>query len=106
MATPTDTNRNLLTVIARMHAKPGKEQELREALEGAHRADQQGEGLRQLRPAPGRRGPGWFFFYENWDSAEDLDAHLTAPHLVEFAGRLDELLDERGAGHRAGAPIA
>jgi hypothetical protein len=32
MATPTDTNRELLTVIARMHAKPGKEQELRDAL--------------------------------------------------------------------------
>ena len=32
MATPTDTNRDLLTVIARMRAKPGKEQELRDGL--------------------------------------------------------------------------
>jgi quinol monooxygenase YgiN len=39
---------------------------------------------------------GWFFFYENWDSAEDLDVHLAAPHLVEFAGRLGDLLDESG----------
>jgi len=31
MTTPTDNRRDLLTVIARMHAKPGKEQELREA---------------------------------------------------------------------------
>ena len=32
MATPTDTNRDLLTVIARMRARAGKEQELRDAL--------------------------------------------------------------------------
>ena len=40
--------------------------------------------------------PGVFYFYENWESAEDLDAHLAAPHLVDFAGRLDDLLDENG----------
>jgi quinol monooxygenase YgiN len=34
MATPTDTRRDLLTVVARINAKPGEEQELREALEG------------------------------------------------------------------------
>ena len=35
-------------------------------------------------------------FYENWDSVEDLEAHLQAPHLVEFAGQLDELVDDSG----------
>jgi hypothetical protein len=30
--TPTDDRRDLLTVIAHMHAKPGKEQELHDAL--------------------------------------------------------------------------
>ena len=58
MSTPTDTRRDLITVIAHMRAKPGKQQELREALEGSHRDDQQGGRVRQLRPAPGRRGPG------------------------------------------------
>ncbi len=40
--------------------------------------------------------PGVFYFYENWESEADLDAHLAAPHLVEFAARLDELLDDNG----------
>jgi quinol monooxygenase YgiN len=44
----------------------------------------------------GVEDPAWFFFYENWDSVEDLEAHLAAPHLVEFAGRLGELIDESG----------
>lgn len=96
MATPTDTNRNLLTVIARMHAKPGKEQELREALEGLVEPTSQEKGYVNYDLHQGVEDPGWFFFYENWDSAEDLDAHLSAPHLVAFAGRLDEFLDESG----------
>jgi quinol monooxygenase YgiN len=34
MSTPTDTRRDLVTVIAHMRAKPGKQQEHHEALEG------------------------------------------------------------------------
>jgi quinol monooxygenase YgiN len=40
--------------------------------------------------------PGTFVFYENWESSDHLDEHLAAPHLVDFAGRLDGLLDEKG----------
>ena len=43
MTTPTDTRRDLLTVIARMRAKPGKEQDAGGA--GVpDRADRAGEG--------------------------------------------------------------
>jgi len=96
MTTPTDTNRDLLTVIARMRAKSGKEQELREALEALIEPTSKEKGYVNYDLHQGVEDSRWFFFYENWDSAEDLDAHLGAPHLVEFAGRLDELLDETG----------
>jgi quinol monooxygenase YgiN len=96
MATPTDTNRNLLTVIARMRAKAGKEQELREALEALIEPTSQEKGYVNYDLHQGVEDPRWFFFYENWDSAADLDAHLQTPHLVEFAGRLDEFIDESG----------
>jgi quinol monooxygenase YgiN len=96
MATPTDDNRELLTVIARMHAQPGKEEALKEALIGLIEPTTKEKGYVNYDLHQGVEDPGWFFFYENWDSAADLDAHLAAPHLVEFAGRLDEFLDERG----------
>jgi quinol monooxygenase YgiN len=96
MATPTDTNRDLLTVIARMRAKAGKEQELRDALVALVEPTSQEKGYVNYDLHQGVEDPRWFFFYENRDSAEDLDAHLAAPHLVEFAGRLDELIDESG----------
>ena len=96
MTTPTDDRRDLLTVIARMHAKPGKEQELREALESLIEPTSREKGYVNYDLHQGVHDPGWFFFYENWESAADLDAHLSAPHLAEFAGRLDDLLDESG----------
>jgi quinol monooxygenase YgiN len=96
VTTPTDTRRDLLTVIARMHAKPGKEQELRSALEALIEPTSREKGYVNYDLHQGIEDPGWFFFYENWESAEDLDAHLNAPHLVEFARRLDDLLDESG----------
>ena len=40
--------------------------------------------------------PDLFLFYENWESGADLDAHLAAPHLTQFAARIPELLDESG----------
>ena len=96
MATPTDNRRDLLTVIARMHAEPGKEQELREALEALIEPTGAEKGYVNYDLHQGVEDPGWFFFYENWDSGEHLDAHLAAPHLAEFAGRLEDLLDESG----------
>jgi quinol monooxygenase YgiN len=97
VTTPTDTRRDLLTVIARMHAKPGKEQELRTALEALIEPTSREKGYVNYDLHQGVEDPGWFFFYENWESVEDLvDAHLTAPHLVEFAKRLDDLIDESG----------
>ena len=63
MPTPTDDNRNLLTVIARRRAKPGRDD------------------------------PAVFFFYENWESEAKLDAHLQTPHLVHFVGIMGDLLD-------------
>lgn len=96
MTTPTDDNRDLLTVIAFMKAAPGKEDELRAALEALIEPTSQEKGYVNYDLHQAEDDPGTFFFYENWESADDLDAHLAAPHLVDFAGRLDELLDDSG----------
>ena len=96
MTTPTDDRPELLTVIANMHASPGKEQELREALEALIEPTKAEHGYVSYDLHESIEDPGLFYFYENWESAEHLDAHLATPHLVDFAGRLDDLLDEKG----------
>jgi quinol monooxygenase YgiN len=94
--TPTDDRRDLLTVIANMKAKPGKEQELRQALEALIEPTTREDGYVNYDLHQSVDDPGVFYFYENWESEEALDAHLSAPHLERFKGVMDDLLDERG----------
>jgi quinol monooxygenase YgiN len=97
--TPTDDRRDLLTVIAHMRAAPGKRDELRaalEALEALIEPTSQGKGLRQLRPAPGHRGPRPVLLLRELGVRRRPGAHLDAPHLRDFAARIPELLDDSG----------
>ena len=96
MTTPTDGNRDLLTVIAYMKAAPGKEAELRAALVALIEPTSREDGFVNYDLHESVEDPGLFFFYENWKSAEHLDAHLAAPHLADFVGKMGDLLDEDG----------
>jgi quinol monooxygenase YgiN len=96
MTTPTDDRRDLLTVVAYMKAAPGKEGELKAALEALIEPTSKEAGYVNYDLHQGVEDPGLFIFYENWESAEHLDAHLATPHLVDFAGKTGGLLDENG----------
>ena len=96
MPTPTDGHRELLTVIAFMRAAPGKREELKAALEALIEPTKQEDGYVNYDLHQGVEDPGFFTFYENWVSGDKLDAHLAAPHLVDFAAKMDDLLDDAG----------
>ncbi len=96
MPTPTDDRRDLLTVIAYMRAAAGKRDELRQALEALIEPTSQEKGYVNYDLHQSLEDPDLFFFYENWESGEDLDAHLAAPHLRDFATRIPDLLDDSG----------
>ncbi|RZT85901.1 quinol monooxygenase YgiN [Pseudonocardia sediminis] len=93
MATPTDDNRDLLTVIARMKAKPGKEADLRRELEALIEPTRAEKGCVNYDLNQGTDDDGVFFFYENWTSEAALDEHLATPPLQRFVGLIPELLD-------------
>ena len=96
MTTPTDDRPDLLTVIAHMRARPGQEDRLRSALEALVEPTSREKGYVNYDLHQSLEDPDLFFFYENWESDTDLDAHLAAPHLQEFAARIPELLDQSG----------
>ena len=98
MPTPTDDHRDLLTVIASMRAKPGKEQELHDALVALVEPTTREKGYVNYDMHQGIEDPAVFYFYENWESPAALDAHLATPHLTQFAGRLGELPEGGDAG--------
>jgi quinol monooxygenase YgiN len=84
----------LLTVFAEMHAKPGKESELRQTLTGLIEPTRREAGCVQYDLHVDKDDPRHYFFYENWTSQEKLDAHLASPHLKAFAANADQLLAE------------
>ena len=96
MTTPTDDRRDLLTVIASMRAAPGKQDELRAALEELIEPTSQEQGYVNYDLHQSIEDPDAFFFYENWESGEHLDAHLGTPHIAELVVRIPELLDDSG----------
>jgi quinol monooxygenase YgiN len=96
VATPTDERRDLLTVIAYMKAAPGKEAELKAALEALIEPTSKEAGYVNYDLHQAVDDPGTFFFYENWESGDDLDQHLSAPHLTHFADIMGGLLDDNG----------
>jgi len=94
VTTPTDSNPDLLTVIASMRAKPGKEAELRTALESLVAPSKADPGNVNYDLHQGTEDPAVFYFYENWESAELLLAHLQSPELRETVDRaISELVD-------------
>ena len=87
MSTPTDSNRDLLTVIASMRAKAGKEDELRAALESLVEPTKTEPGNVNYDLHQGVQDPAVFYFYENWESAEFLQQHSKSPILQETIAR-------------------
>lgn len=80
-----------ITVVATFQARPGKEDELKQALIGLVAPTRKEDGclnydLHQLPDEPAK-----FLFYENWISKELLDAHLKSPHVAALLPRVDEL---------------
>ncbi len=93
MSTPTDTRRDLITVIAHMRAKPGRRQQLREALEGLIDTTSKEPGYVNYDLHQGIEDPDLFYLYENWESVDTHEAHMQAPHLQHFASIVDDLVD-------------
>lgn len=93
MSIPTDENRNLLTVIATMRAQPGKEDELRAALEALIEPTRAEAPNHVYALHQGTQDPLEFAFYEVWDDQAGLDAHLATPHLQAALPKIPDLLD-------------
>jgi quinol monooxygenase YgiN len=83
-----------LTVVAELNAKPGKENDLRDALTGLMEPTRSEEGCVEYLLHESTDQPGRFLFYENWKSREALDQHLGTPHLQALGARSAELLAE------------
>ena len=87
-------NENLLTVLAHLKARPGKEAELRQELLALIPTTRQEPGCINYDLHVAADNPAVFLFHENWTSKQHLDDHLARPHLKALLAKADDLLAE------------
>lgn len=82
----------LLTVIATLRARPGKEAELKDYLSTlvAYTRTEMGCVSYDLNQQQG--DPGLFVMVEYWTGRSALDQHLSMPYMQEFAASVPALL--------------
>lgn len=82
-----------LTVIAHIHARPGRADlvlaELRKLIEPTLRE----RGCVQYDLHRDNADPGHFLFYETWESRELWQAHMAAPHLAAYLNATEGAVD-------------
>lgn len=83
----------LITVVAVMKAKPGKEDALRAAALSLVEPTRREEGCVQYDLHVHLVDPAWLVFYENWTSVEHLERHGASPHLTAFRALAADLLE-------------
>jgi quinol monooxygenase YgiN len=81
-----------LKVVALIRAEAGREQQVGEALRTLTSASQGDRGCTSYELYTSAGEPTTFVTVEEWESQEDLDAHLQAPHLQEAFSAVGELL--------------
>ncbi|WP_373048799.1 putative quinol monooxygenase [Vulgatibacter sp.] len=80
-------------VVARLFAKPGKEDELRRLLHALVAPTRVEAGCLRYELHEQRERSGAFVFVETWVSDAHLDAHLSSVHISETAAGLGSLVD-------------
>ncbi|HSR08984.1 MAG TPA: putative quinol monooxygenase [Bryobacteraceae bacterium] len=84
----------LLTVVAEMQAKPGREDALRRAVLALIEPTRREDGCVQYDLHVHTTDPARFVFYENWTSQAHLDRHAASAHLKKFGAVSADLLTE------------
>jgi quinol monooxygenase YgiN len=82
----------VLTVIATLEAKTGKEDELERELHALTQATLEEEGCINYDLLRAIETPSKFVFYENWATEEDLEIHLKTDHMKAFGAKAKDLL--------------
>ena len=82
----------MLTIIATLEAKTGKEADLEKELLGLTQTVFEEEGCINYDLLRALDTPGKFVFYENWATKEDFDRHVATDQMKSFAVKANGLL--------------
>ena len=84
----------MITVVARIEAKAGKEKEVKELLLKLVTITQKEDGCINYDLHQFVSHTGQFLFHENWRDRAAHEKHLAAPHVQDLLKRADVLLSK------------
>ena len=84
----------MLTIVANIHANPDQIDLVRTELGKLIAITRAEEGCIQYDLHQDNENPGHFLFYENWESRELWQAHMSAAHLAEYMAATDGAVAE------------
>ncbi|MEN8007866.1 MAG: putative quinol monooxygenase [Candidatus Krumholzibacteriota bacterium] len=82
-----------LTIVARIKAKPGREDALATVLTKLIAPTRIEAGCLQYDMHRDLEDPGNFLFFENWETKEQWLAHMESPQLQAYKAVADDLVD-------------
>lgn len=85
---------DIISLIAVLKAKPGKTDDLKQALVALVAPTRQEPGNVEYALFQLRDVPDIFYVRESWRGQAGLDAHIALPHFQAFVAQMDELLAE------------
>ena len=83
-----------VTVVVRIRAKSGCEDEVRSELQALLAPTRSERGCLNFDMHEMPDEPTLFLFHETWQSEADLDRHLMEPHVQAWVAKADRLLAE------------
>lgn len=89
---PKETTMAPHTVIVVLEAKPGKETALKNELLKVMAESRKEKTCIEYRVHQDVNNPTQFVLYENWTSVEDHAKQFKKSYILEFAGKLEDLL--------------
>lgn len=82
----------ILTIIAVLKAKAGKENNLKSALKALIKPTREEAGCLDYALFQLKEEPDTFYMRESWRNQQALDAHVALPHFQAFVQQMDDLL--------------
>ncbi len=81
----------MVTVVARIRAKEGMEEQMMKELMALVEPSRADAGCVNYDLHRATDDKGLFLFHENWSSREDLEAHIAKPHLKAFLEKAEAM---------------
>ena len=82
-----------LTIIAKLEAKNGCEEQLGQVLRSLIEPTRAEKGCINYDLHRSHEDPGLFIFYENWESRPLWEEHMKSPHLMDFSEKQGALTE-------------